>query len=93
MGGWPWCVCVCVCVCCISGMAPRRQLGSLFLLETLDLSGNALTGTVPAAALSRCASLRCLNLSSNKLTGRVPQFGTPGAMALEVCVARARHSS
>ncbi len=47
------------------------ELGSLSKLELLDLSRNAISGTVPAS-LGNLSKLRGLNLGGNNLSGTIP---------------------
>lgn len=49
-----------------------RELGLLEHLRHLDLSGNALNGTVPAELL-RALELRVLSLAGNGITGGLPE--------------------
>ncbi|MED6197991.1 hypothetical protein PIB30_061908 [Stylosanthes scabra] len=42
------------------------------MLETLDLSNNAITGNVPSVLFSRLSKLRVLNLSGNSIDGGFP---------------------
>ncbi|KAI3748944.1 hypothetical protein L6452_12402 [Arctium lappa] len=51
----------------------------LYLVTTLDLSGNKLTGPIPGELMG-LLGLRWLNLSGNHLTGRIPE--AIGEMAL-----------
>ena len=53
----------------LTGTIPG-ELGDLSALVELDLSGNALTGSLPAA-LSRLGNLELLHLQNNNLTGTI----------------------
>ena len=55
----------------LTGAIPP-ELGRLFLLTELDLSGNELTGPIPWQ-IGNLANLRTLDLSGNRLTGFIPQ--------------------
>ena len=55
----------------LTGAIPA-ELGRLFLLTELDLSGNGLTGPIPWQ-IGSLANLRTLDLSGNRLTGFIPR--------------------
>ena len=58
----------------LTGAIPP-ELGRLFLLTELDLSGNELTGPIPWQ-IGNLTNLRTLDLSGNRLTGFIPrEFG------------------
>ena len=58
----------------LTGAIPP-ELGRLFLLTELDLSGNELTGPIPWQ-IGDLTNLRTLDLSGNRLTGFIPrEFG------------------
>ena len=54
----------------LSGSIPE-EIGSLELLESLDLSWNELSGTIPPS-ISNFQALGMLNLSNNHLSGNIP---------------------
>ena len=54
------------------------ELGSLAALETLDLSGNRLSGSIPGE-LGQLTGLYTLDLSGNRLTGSIPPELAPTA--------------
>ncbi|DBB12932.1 TPA: hypothetical protein ACH3X3_005684 [Trebouxia sp. C0006] len=57
--------------CALQG-APLDSLAQVTSLKLLDLSGNALQGTLPAAIGTALQSLSVLLLGSNSLTGTLP---------------------
>ncbi|TVU13187.1 hypothetical protein EJB05_40719, partial [Eragrostis curvula] len=69
----------------LAGPIPAAALAGLARLEDLDLSCNALTGTLApllSAASAAGAGLRAANLSSNLLGGAVPDLAALPALAV-----------
>ncbi|XP_073006491.1 receptor-like protein EIX2 [Typha latifolia] len=54
------------------GQSLEYQNDKIFLMLSLDLSGNSLTGEIPKQ-IGALAGLKNLNLSSNRLIGNIPQ--------------------
>jgi Leucine-rich repeat (LRR) protein len=55
----------------LTGLLPR-SLGALNKLESLDLSGNAITGPLDEGAFRSLVRLQNLNLGCNRLSGQIP---------------------
>ena len=64
-----------------AGTIPACLAASFPGLKTLDLSGNAFTGSLPAS-LAGLVNLTSLSVYSNQLSGTVPAFASSTALSL-----------
>ena len=55
----------------LQGPLPR-EIGLLTSLQTIDLSFNALTGTLPSSALGELSALKNIAIAYNELSGSIP---------------------